>query len=673
LANSLTPLARGYLGCVYGMGTVALVSVLATARWGVPQQSHGVLVVMVVLLMVGEFFPIRLWRRGSFQEYTFSGTFALALLASAPIVYAVLAQLAALLIEELRQRKAARAVAFNLAQYTLMFVLARLAVCAVDGIAFNAYTNVPPTRQLLSLVVAAPVFFLVNAVLTGTVIALTRSAPVLAGVIKYAREEIPITPIVLGLAPLVIGCLQFSIWTAPLCLLPIVAVRRAATIAAEHEVAALHDPLTGLPNRTLLMERLRQALDEARHQSRPVGLLMLDLDHFKEINDTLGHPVGDELLRLVAARLTDALRPGDTVARLGGDEFAVVVPDATAQTASHIAQRVATSLSEAFRLVEVSLNVEASVGIAVSPDHGRDAESLIRYADVALYTAKQSRGAHAIYDPQLDEHSVERLALMGELRQGIQSGELVVYYQPKVSVRSGRLVGVEALVRWRHPTLGLLSPARFIPAAENTGLIEPLTEWVIDEALAAARRWREEGLYLSVAVNVSARHITNLNLPGQIKAALAKHELPAETLVVEVTESCLMADPMRTRIVLGQLRQAGVAVSIDDFGTGYSSFANLRDLPVTEIKIDRSFVAATVESTANTAIVKSTIELGHNLGLEVVAEGVESQPCLDILTAMGCDLVQGYLFAPPIPSADLPGWAAARAEIRHSDRITTAC
>jgi diguanylate cyclase (GGDEF)-like protein len=487
-----------------------------------------------------------------------------------------------------------------------------------------------------------------------------------AAVAKCVRDEIPVTPIVLGLAPVVVACMRYSVWTAPLCLLPIIAVRRTATVAAEHEVAALHDSLTGLPNRALLLVRLSRALHEARSPTHGVALLMLDLDHFKEINDTLGHPVGDELLQLVASRLANAVRPGDTVARLGGDEFAVVLREADVETAEEVARRLAAALSEPFRLAEVSLNVEGSVGIALSPDHGDDAESLIRHADVALYAAKESRGGHAIYDPRSDEHSIERLALMGELRQGIERGELVVYYQPKVDTRTGLIRGVEALVRWQHPTRGLLPPGRFIPAAENTGLIVPLTLRVIDDALAALRHWRACGLPLTVSINVTARHITNLELPDQISAALAAHGLPGSALVVEVTESCLMADPIRTGIVLSRLRDAGVGLSIDDFGTGYSSFANLRDLPVTEIKIDRSFVTAATESAANAAIVKSTIDLGHNLGLDVVAEGVETEACLNLIVAMECDLVQGYFYSPPMPAADILAWAAPNLSVAYA-------
>jgi diguanylate cyclase (GGDEF)-like protein len=665
---------RGYLAGTYALGAIALAAVFVTAQFDVAQHVRGVLVVTCALMFVGELFPIQLWRQGSINEYTFSGTFALALLTRGPLVYVLIAQLCALLIEEVQRRKPVRVAAFNVAQYTLTLVLARLVACRIEGIPFGAYGGASRPRELVAIAVAGGVFFLVNAVLTGTVLGLVGGHALGPFVVRYLRDECPVTPIVLGLAPVVLACMEFSIWTIPLSLLPIIAVRQATSSAGEHEIASLHDPLTQLPNRSLLLIRLTQALREAGERHRGLALLMLDLDHFKEINDTLGHHVGDELLRMVATRLSSAIRPGDTVARLGGDEFAVVVRDADELDGASVAQRLAATLSEAFGLVTVSLNVEASVGVALYPDHGDDAESLTRHADIALYNAKKNRGSYVIYDPRSDEHTVERLALMGELRQGIEQGELVVHYQPKVSTLTGCVVSVEALVRWDHPTRGLLMPARFIPAAENTGLILPLTQCVVDSALGAVGSWRAQGLHVRVAVNVTARHIANLDLPNQIDAALQAHGLPGEALILEVTESCLMSDPGRAKTVLSRLHELGVGLSIDDFGTGYSSFAHLRDLAVNEIKIDQSFVAGSADSAANAAIVKSAIDLGHNLGLEVVAEGVETQSCLDMLTAMGCDVVQGYFLARPMLADDLLAFAARRqAEADKRMDVISAC
>ena len=649
---------RGYLGCVYAAGIAAVGWVVMIARWDVSAYVLSLVIVVAMLMIASEFTPIRVWSRGRFQEYTFSGAFAVVLLQIAPLEWAVLPQAIAVLVEETRQRRPAKVAAFNVSQNILMFVLARMAMDAIEGTAHTASAS----RQLAALALGAVVYFVVNNALTGAVLALSSGTPVFASIVAGMRREIPVTPIVLGLAPMFAASLEFSIWTAPLCLFLIIAVRAAAKISTEHEIASLHDALTGLPNRTLMLTRLNESL-AAVDDERQAALLMIDLDHFKEINDSLGHATGDELLTLVAGRLTKEVGPGDTVARLGGDEFAIVVDDATPDEVEALAQRVTGTLNQSFELAELTLNVAASVGVAMAQQRDTDADTLIRNGDQALYSAKAERGRYMIYNPATAEHAVDSPVLMSELRYGIDRGELRVYFQPKISVQTGRMIGVEALMRWEHPARGLLSPGRFLPAAENTPLIVPMTEQVIDESLAAVAHWRAQGLEVSVSVNLTARQVANLDLPRQIDSALSTHGLPGDALVVEVTESCLIANPVRTRQVLNSLRDAGVGLSIDDFGTGYSSFTQLRDLPVSEIKIDKSFVTRVTGSSANAAIVKSAIDLGHNLGLYVVSEGVETFAVLDALTGMGCDVMQGYLFAHPMPAADIRTWSDGRVNL----------
>jgi diguanylate cyclase (GGDEF)-like protein len=646
---------RAYLGCVYAAGAAALGWVVAIARWDVSAYLLSLVVVVALLMIASEFMPITVWSRGRTQEYTFSGAFAVVLLQIAPLEWAVLPQAVAVLVEEIRQRRPAKIAAFNVAQNVLMFVLARLAMDVVEGTAHNA----SELRQLAALALGALIYFVVNNVLTGTVLGLISGTGVPSSILAGMRREIPVTPIVLGLAPMFAASLEFSIWTAPLCLFLIMAVRAAAKISTEHEIAALHDALTGLPNRTLMLTRLNESL-AAVDDERQAALLMIDLDHFKEINDSLGHATGDELLTLVADRLTGAVGPGDMVARLGGDEFAIVVADTTPAETEALARRVTGSLNETFQLSELSLTVAASVGVAMAPQPDTDANTLIRNGDQALYSAKEERGRYMIYNPTSARHEVQSPVLMSELRQGIDRGELRTYFQPKISVQTGRMIGVEALMRWEHPERGLLNPGLFLPAAETTPLIVPMTEQVIHQSLAAVARWRAQGLEVSVSVNLTARQVANLDLPRQIDAALSAHGLPGDALVVEVTESCLIANPVRTREVLNRLRGAGVGLSIDDFGTGYSSFTQLRDLPVSEIKIDKSFVTRVTGSSANAAIVKSAIDLGHNLGLYVVSEGVETYATLDALTDMGCDVMQGYLFAHPMPEHDIRLWSDCR-------------
>jgi diguanylate cyclase (GGDEF)-like protein len=650
---------RVYLGLVYVAGAAAAVWMFTTASWAVHGELRAVLAIAAVMLVLGELFPIRLWSRGACQEYTMSGAFALVLLGTGPLVYAVLPQIVALLVVELRERKPARVMAFNVAQNVLMFVSARLAICAIEGVGFGAINDVSPGRQLVGMAGAALVYFLVNSLLTGTVVALSERTQVVRSVLTTMREELPVTPIVLGVAPMIAASLTFSVWTAPLCVLVIVAIRTAVSISTRHEIAALHDSLTGLPNRTLLLTRLDQSLADAT-PDRQVAALMIDLDRFKEINDTLGHSVGDDLLILVAQRLTAMIGSRDTVARLGGDEFAIVLNRTTLAETDELAGRIAAAFAETFKIADVTLTVTVSVGAALAPQHAGEAEKLLHLADLALYAAKQERGRHALYDPQSEEHSTASSVLVGELQGGLDRGEIVVFYQPKVNTLTGQLIGVEALVRWQHPTRGLLAPARFLPAVENTPLIVPLTERVIDDALRAVKGWRDRGLAITVAINLTARQVASVDLPRQIEAALAVHGLPSQALVVEVTESSLMANPAQTRAVLGKLRDLGVGLSMDDFGTGYSSLTHLRDLPVTEIKIDRSFVTGTEGSARSAALVKSIIDLGHNLGLNVVAEGVETTETHDVLTELGCNMVQGYLLARPMPGEQLEQWYAAQ-------------
>jgi diguanylate cyclase (GGDEF)-like protein len=430
---------------------------------------------------------------------------------------------------------------------------------------------------------------------------------------------------------------------------------------AENRHQALHDALTGLPNRALLRERTGQAIAAADRDLVPAALLLLDLNHFKEVNDTLGHHDGDQLLVQVGQRLRAALRAVDTVARLGGDEFAVLLPRiATAEGAAAVAATLQDALQAPFTAAGLRLEVEASIGAAVYPEHGSDPDELLQHADIAMYLAKQTHAGFVLFDAGYDQHSAERLALLGQLRHAMDSQQLVLYYQPKVRTDTGEVLGVEALVRWRHPLHGLLGPDRFIPLAERTGLIGPLTRYVLDAALRQCQQWQRGGHALSVAVNVSARRLLDLAFPDQVAALLYRWQVPPALLVVEITESTIMADPERAADILARLDAMGVQVSIDDFGTGYSSLASLRTLPVHELKIDRSFVSQVTHSTSDRVIVRSTVDLGRNLGLRVVAEGVEDQPTWQQLRELGCEAIQGYHISPPVPPEELTAWLGRR-------------
>jgi diguanylate cyclase (GGDEF)-like protein len=383
-------------------------------------------------------------------------------------------------------------------------------------------------------------------------------------------------------------------------------------------------------------------------------VMLIDLDHFKEINDTLGHHAGDRLLEEVAHRLQASLGDNDTVARLGGDEFGVLLPALRRPgDANVVARQLLAGLREPFSIEGLTLEVDASIGMACHPAHGTGVETLIQRADIAMYSAKEGGGGHAMFEPRLDRFSPRRLSLAGGLRQAIQNGEITLFFQPKSELDTGNVVGVEALARWEHPRLGLVGPTEFVPIAEQTGLIAPLTSYVLDAALAQVRAWKDEGRELTVAVNLSARSFLDAQLAIEIPRLLGKHDVEARLLELEITESMLMLDPGRAQAVLERLSRIGLTLSVDDFGTGYSSLANLKRLPVDVIKIDKSFVMDMAIDPSDAAIVRSTIDLAHNLGLRVVAEGVESHQSWTSLHELGCDLAQGFYVSRPLPAPDL--------------------
>jgi diguanylate cyclase (GGDEF)-like protein/PAS domain S-box-containing protein len=436
--------------------------------------------------------------------------------------------------------------------------------------------------------------------------------------------------------------------------------RKQAESQLRHQ--ALHDGLTGLPNRALFNDRLSQALAMVGRSGVPLAVLLMDLDSFKEINDTLGHHSGDALLEELGERLETCVRAGDTVARLGGDEFGFLLLDVSPSGAVEVVDRIRQALAEPFRLQGLTLQVEASIGIALFPEHGESADLLLRRADVAMYVAKRSGAAFAFYDSAEDEHTPIRLAMVGELRRAIDEHELVLHYQPEVMLDSGAVRGVEALLRWEHPTRGLLLPAEFLPAAEKTGLMDALTRYVLDEALRQRLEWSLAGHKLNVAVNVSMRNLLDNELPGDVAELLERREAPASCLEFEITEHTVVADRFRARAVLERLNELGLRVAIDDFGTSYSSLAYLRRLPLHKIKIDRSFVSSMTQDPHDVVIVRSTVDLARSLGLDVVAQGVESEEIYNALVELGCDAVQGNYLCGPLRGDELALWLDRRVD-----------
>lgn len=440
---------------------------------------------------------------------------------------------------------------------------------------------------------------------------------------------------------------------------------KAKTDALEHQ--ALHDALTSLPNRTLLMDRFRQAIRLAEREKYACSLLMMDLDRFKEVNDTLGHHVGDHLLREVANRLKNRLRDSDTLARMGGDEFAFLLPDTDRDQAVNVINQLQEALEQPFDIEGRHLYIGASIGLALSPENGTDPVLLMQRADIAMYQAKRNHLSYAVYEADIDPFSHERLYLLDGLRNAITEGHLVLHYQPQLDTRGEQPPSLEALVRWRHPQLGLLGPDKFIPLAEETGLIAPLTLWVLENAIMHCADWRKEGFDITVSVNLSASNLRDQTLVGHVNQLLKSHRLEAGNLVLEITESMLMGNSQQTCGVLSSLDAMGVEISIDDFGTGYSSLAYLTQLPVNELKIDRSFIQGMRKNESDAVIVRSTIDLAHNLGLRIVAEGVEEQEEWDQLATLGCDKIQGYLISKPLPVKEMSNWLKQN---MHSTKIS---
>ncbi|HEX8647733.1 MAG TPA: EAL domain-containing protein [Thermoleophilaceae bacterium] len=456
------------------------------------------------------------------------------------------------------------------------------------------------------------------------------------------------------------------------------ASQRLRRQAAEKEEQALSDDLTGLPNRTMFSSLVERTITSNSRRKRMGVVMLMDLDRFKDVNDTLGHHNGDLLLQRIGSRLHSVLRETETVARLGGDEFAILLPEvADRQSVVPVVRRVLKVLEEPVVVGGLALQCEGSVGIAVFPEHGRTVDSVMRAADVAMYMAKENRSGYEFYDAKRHEHRHDagRLALIGELRRAMDETELVLYYQPKVDMKTGRAEGVEALARWHHPERGLLSPDEFIPLAERSNLLRPMTLYLLDSALRQANAWRTRGLDVSVSVNLSMQNLIDLRLPNDLARLLTSWRLPPGSLELEITESTIMADHRRAMTILTRLSKMGVALSVDDFGTGYSSLAYLQNLPVDFIKIDKSFCISMGEDAGNATIVQSTIDLGHNLGLKVVAEGVETQEAYTTLAALGCDYAQGFYLSRPLAPEKATIWLetmAAGQEPRSEDEDETA-
>ncbi|HEY5555005.1 MAG TPA: EAL domain-containing protein, partial [Cellulomonas sp.] len=576
-----------------------------------------------------------------------SAPFILALIAVGGVGVAVLVQALASLGDDLLNKRQLKKSAFNTAQYALSVLAARAVYGALAGVPLFGGPMTVEVRHLGPLLAAGITMVAVNRLLVAGVVSIATSQPVLTIVREDAQYHAAAQAVLLCIGAVAADVVKEGVVVLALLGPPVVAVylSNAAAIRRAHE--ASHDSLTGLKNRDRLHAQLEHAFVTAhRAASSGPGLVLLDLDHFKDINDTLGHPVGDRLLQQVAERLVLALGDDEFASRLGGDEFAVVVDGDLAAT-QEVAQALLASLEAPMRVGEVELLVRASAGVAVAPEHGDDPETLMKNADIALYQAKLDRDRISTYSPEYDVNTLERLQLLADLRTALDTGQLDVAYQPQVNLTSGQMVGVEALIRWQHPTRGSVPPDSFIPLAENSGLIAELTASVLDSALGNLAELRAAGHELRMAVNLSARHLSDLALPRQVAEALTRHGIPPAMLVLEVTETGILADPARVDAVIGTLRELGVAIAVDDYGTGHASLSYLKHLEVDELKIDKSFVVDMGRDNHDFIIVRSTIALALDLGLRVIAEGIEDEETAVALRDLGCDVGQGYHLGRP--------------------------
>ncbi|GAA1823541.1 bifunctional diguanylate cyclase/phosphodiesterase [Actinomadura chokoriensis] len=609
---------------------------------------------------------------------TTSTTFSFAALLYAGLPIAAALQVVAVVTCGIFRGRAPHRIAFNAAQYTLSLAAAQLVLALFGNLATPSDLWVPHGSDLPAIALAGAVYFACNDTLVGSAVALHARVSLVKALRMDLAYQVLVHLALLGLAPLMVVAMDRSALFVPLIVLPFIAVYMNASVSVRREHQALHDGLTGLPNRKLLIVRTEEALAEARGAERRrlarrktadppdhrAGLFLLDLDRFKEVNDTLGHPTGDRLLQLVAHRLTHSVRPGDLVARLGGDEFAVLLPTVRDEAAAReVAARLRAALSEPVRLDGMSFDLEASVGIALFPDHAPDFELLLQRADVAMYNAKEARTGVEIYSPTKDRNSPARLSMLGDLRRAIDRSELELFYQPKVSLRDGHLVGMEALLRWRHPDQGLLEPEAFLSIAEQTYLMRSITHHVVTAALAQTAAWWREDLAVQVAVNASGRDLLDTGLAETIEEGLLARGLPAAALQLEITERILMNEPAYASDTVGALADLGIPLSLDDFGTGYSSLVRLKRLPVEEIKIDASFVRRIAESPDDAVIVRSIVDLVRTLGLRSVAEGVEDPATAEALRDMGCDAAQGWHFGRPMDAPTATAWLRRHTQI----------
>jgi diguanylate cyclase (GGDEF)-like protein len=661
---------NGYVYAVIAIGLLVIIRALSQADMSQPFGPKVLIfAVFAALHAIGEARPIRWFTGREDLEITASWTFSLGLLFVAPLGAALVVVGTVSLVLELSRHKPLVRVLFNIAQITISLA-AGASLMQLAGAKADLWNmRGPGVVWLLASASAGLLAVAANGVLTSIVLALSQQVSMRDVVRSTIQANAVMDLLLVMLAPVLTAIAAQSFMLVPLLLFVVVGVYQSARVGLVHRHEATHDLLTGLPNRRLFFEQSALTLDSARVSGRSAAILLIDLDGFKEINDRLGHATGDETLRVVAARLLRHRRATDVVARLGGDEFVVLLGGVDAEAAERVAWSILYDLKEPFEHDGIPLQVSGSVGLALFPTDGEDTDTVLGHADAAMYRAKSAELGVQVYQNDRDRNGPRRLGLISELREAIASDQLFLVYQPQIDIATGALCGVESLVRWQHPTRGLLQPDHFIPTVEHTELIDEMTEKVVRLAVAQAAVWSENGLSLRLGINASARNLLQRSFPNVVGDIAKEFGVPLNQLEIEITENTLTNDPDRTLSVVNGLRNLGVTISIDDFGTGYSSLAHLRSLPIDRIKIDRSFVGGMLTNSGDLAIVRCILDLAASLNVATVAEGVEDQAMLDQLQVLGCKVAQGYFIGRPGTAEQIVELARERGVVGQRPRM----
>jgi diguanylate cyclase (GGDEF)-like protein len=651
------PSLRNSLNLYVSIVITACLAAMALALhidWGVAPLGvrPAAFIAFLVLAVTAEALPLT-WLSGQDGgQTTASWAFLFSMLLMAPLSTGLACSFLASASVDVAHRRPVTRTLFNASQGCLSLALGMAGMRAITDPLLIVHGHSPTVRWLAGIAVAGGVAFTLNTLFLCVALALAKHLPVLSVIREAIGVSLAMDLILIALAPVFTVMAVHAIVLMPLLLLAAVGIYQSAKVALSHRHEATHDLLTELPNRRLYYSQSTLAIEKARSGGRRLAVLLLDLDGFKGINDRLGHAVGDLVLGVVSQRVEAIRKTGDVVARLGGDEFAFLLTgDPDRSSSLRFANDIVRQLEAPLSVEGVPVSISGSIGLALFPEHGDDIDTLLRHADTAMYRAKTGPSRTQTYDDRQDRHGPTRLGLLSELSRAIENGELFVVYQPKISLATNLPVGVETLLRWRHPTRGEIMPDLFVAGAEQTELMGPITEFVIRTATRQAAEWRAAGIDMNVAVNASARNLHDIKFPAMVRSALRESQLDGTGLEIEITENTVMTDPDRTAAVLGHLRSLGVQLSIDDFGTGYSSLAHLRSLPIDRIKIDRTFITNMIENADDLTIVRSIIDLAQNLALGTIGEGVETADVLDRLRELGCEAAQGYLIAPPTTAA----------------------